>query len=43
MISNLVRLPSGTVIDGWHVVKELGNGGFAVVYLVEKNLRHPLI
>jgi len=37
MISNLVRLPSGTVIDGWHVVKELGNGGFAVVYLVEKN------
>ncbi|MBZ4422446.1 serine/threonine-protein kinase [Myxococcus sp. RHSTA-1-4] len=37
MISNLVRLPAGTVIDGWHVEKELGNGGFAVVYLVEKN------
>ena len=37
MTTNLVRLPSGTVIDGWHVVKELGNGGFAVVYLVEKN------
>ncbi|NMO13915.1 protein kinase [Pyxidicoccus fallax] len=37
MTLNLIRLPSGTVIDGWHVVKELGNGGFAVVYLVEKN------
>jgi len=37
MIGNLIRLPSGTVIDGWHVVKELGNGGSAVVYLVEKN------
>ncbi len=33
----LHRLPSGTVIDGWHVLKELGNGGFAVVYLVDKN------
>jgi serine/threonine protein kinase len=32
-------LPSGTVIDGWQVVRELGNGGFAVVYLVEKNGR----
>ncbi|MBZ4423320.1 serine/threonine-protein kinase [Myxococcus sp. RHSTA-1-4] len=39
MTLNLLRLPSGTVIDGWHVVKELGNGGFAVVYLVEKNGR----
>ena len=37
MTLNLLRLPSGTVIDGWHVVKELGNGGSAVVYLVEKN------
>ena len=35
MTSNLIRLPTGAVIDGWHVVKELGNGGFAVVYLVE--------
>ncbi|WP_164016341.1 serine/threonine protein kinase [Pyxidicoccus trucidator] len=39
MTLSLIRLPSGTVIDGWHVVKELGNGGFAVVYLVEKNGR----
>jgi serine/threonine-protein kinase len=30
-------LPSGLLIDGWHVLKELGDGGFAVVYLVEKN------
>jgi len=37
MTLNLIRLPTGTVIDGWHVVKELGNGGSAVVYLVEKN------
>lgn len=37
MTGNLIRLPTGTVIDGWHVVKELGNGGFAVVYLVEDN------
>jgi serine/threonine protein kinase len=35
MTANLIRLPAGTVIDGWHVVRELGNGGFAVVYLVE--------
>ncbi|WP_141323185.1 serine/threonine-protein kinase [Myxococcus sp. AB025B] len=26
-------------IDGWTVVKELGNGGFAIVYLVEKQPR----
>jgi serine/threonine-protein kinase len=37
MIARLIRLPSGAVIDGWHVLKELGDGGFAVVYLVEKN------
>jgi serine/threonine protein kinase len=37
MTLNLIRLPSGTVIDGWQVVQELGNGGSAVVYLVEKN------
>lgn len=37
MIAKLMRLPSGLFIDGWHVLKELGNGGFAVVYLVEKN------
>ncbi|NMO17482.1 serine/threonine protein kinase [Pyxidicoccus fallax] len=37
MTGNLIRLSTGTIIDGWHVVKELGNGGFAVVYLVEKS------
>ena len=37
MIARLIRLPSGASIDGWHVLKELGDGGFAVVYLVEKN------
>ncbi|MCP3145007.1 serine/threonine protein kinase [Pyxidicoccus xibeiensis] len=37
MTSNLVRLPAGLVIDGWIVLKELGSGGFAVVYLGEKN------
>jgi serine/threonine protein kinase len=29
--------PPTTAIDGWKVVKELGDGGFAVVYLVEKD------
>lgn len=38
-MTTLLRLPSGLFIDGWHVVKELGNGGFAVVYLAEKNGR----
>ncbi|SEN17237.1 Serine/threonine protein kinase [Stigmatella aurantiaca] len=37
MTATLFRLPSGAVVDGWHVSRELGNGGFAVVYLVEKN------
>ncbi|KFE67275.1 serine/threonine protein kinase [Hyalangium minutum] len=37
MIARLIRLPWGAVIDGWHVLKELGDGGFAVVYLAEKN------
>jgi eukaryotic-like serine/threonine-protein kinase len=39
MTGTLIRLPSGAVVDGWHVVRELGNGGFAVVYLVEKDGR----
>jgi serine/threonine protein kinase len=37
MTGTLTRLPSGLVIDGWRVVEMLGDGGFAVVYLVEKN------
>jgi serine/threonine protein kinase len=40
MTGTLTRLPSGLFIDGWRVLKELGNGGFAVVYLVEKNGQH---
>ncbi|KFE72525.1 serine/threonine protein kinase [Hyalangium minutum] len=36
-MTTLLRLPSGTVIDGWHVLRELGDGGSAVVYLVQKN------
>ena len=30
-------LPPGTLIDGWRVVKTLGDGGFAIVHHVEKN------
>nr|APZ78839.1 protein kinase [Stigmatella aurantiaca Sg a15] len=37
MTGRLIRLPSGSVVDGWRVLQELGNGGFAVVYLVEKD------
>ncbi len=37
MTAPLIRLPSGAVIDGWRVLKELGSGGFAVVYHVQKN------
>ncbi|SEU39148.1 serine/threonine protein kinase [Stigmatella erecta] len=37
MTATLFRLPSGAIVDGWHVSRELGNGGFAVVYLVEKS------
>ena len=33
----LVGLPPGAVIDGFKVIKPLGDGGFAFVYLVEKN------
>ncbi|WP_224364438.1 serine/threonine protein kinase [Hyalangium versicolor] len=36
-MKTLLRLPSGSVIDGWHVLRELGNGGFAVVYLTQKD------
>ena len=39
MTSALVRLPAGMAFGGWHVLKELGNGGFAVVYLVEQSGR----
>ncbi|QSQ10747.1 serine/threonine protein kinase [Myxococcus landrumensis] len=39
MTVSLPAEPSGISIDGWTVLKELGNGGFAVVYLVEKHTR----
>jgi serine/threonine protein kinase len=32
-----VGLPPGSMIDGFKVIKPLGDGGFAFVYLVEKN------
>jgi eukaryotic-like serine/threonine-protein kinase len=37
MTANLLSPPSGTVVDGWHVSRELGDGGFGIVYLAEKN------
>ncbi|XXF74900.1 protein kinase [Myxococcaceae bacterium GXIMD 01537] len=35
--------PSGTLLDGWNLVTELGNGGFAIVYLGEKNGRQAAL
>jgi serine/threonine-protein kinase len=37
MTANLVRLPRGASVDGWRILGELGNGGFAFVLLAEKN------
>jgi predicted Ser/Thr protein kinase len=37
MTGPVVGLPPGAVIDGFKVIKSLGDGGFAFVYLVEKN------
>ena len=37
MTALVVGLRPGAVIDGFKVIKALGNGGFAFVYLVEKN------
>jgi eukaryotic-like serine/threonine-protein kinase len=37
MTGLMVGLPPGAVIDGFKVIKRLGDGGFAFVYLVEKN------
>jgi len=33
----VVGLPPGSMIDGFKVIKPLGDGGFAFVYLIEKN------
>lgn len=37
MTGLVVGLSPGAVIDGFKVIKSLGDGGFAFVYLVEKN------
>jgi eukaryotic-like serine/threonine-protein kinase len=37
MTALVVGLPPGAMIDGFKVIKPLGDGGFALVYLVEKN------
>ncbi|WIG98317.1 serine/threonine protein kinase [Myxococcus sp. SDU36] len=34
---------AGMFVDGWRVIKEIGNGGFAVVFLVEKNGRRSAL
>ncbi|MFP2961527.1 serine/threonine protein kinase [Myxococcus sp. 1LA] len=39
----LIDLPPGSLIDGWQVAKALGAGGFARVFLGEKNGRHRAI
>ncbi|KFE69585.1 serine/threonine protein kinase [Hyalangium minutum] len=37
MTGPVVGLPPGAVFDGFKVIKPLGDGGFAFVYLVERN------
>ena len=43
MSATLLTPPPGSLIDGWQVVKSLGAGGFACVFLGEKNGRHRAI
>jgi eukaryotic-like serine/threonine-protein kinase len=43
MSATLLHVPPGTLIDGWQVSKPLGDGGFAFVFLGEKNGRHRAI
>ena len=43
MSTTLLRVPPGSLIDGWQVSKPLGDGGFAFVFLGEKNGRHRAI
>ncbi|RKG98465.1 serine/threonine protein kinase [Corallococcus carmarthensis] len=43
MSATLLNLPPGSLIDGWQVAKALGDGGFACVFLGEKNGRHRAI
>ncbi|WP_163785985.1 serine/threonine protein kinase [Myxococcus vastator] len=43
MNATLLHVPPGSLIDGWQVSKPLGDGGFAFVFLGEKNGRHRAI
>ncbi|NNC19860.1 protein kinase [Corallococcus exiguus] len=43
MSATLLHVPPGSLIDGWQVAKALGDGGFAFVFLGEKNGRHRAI
>ncbi|NOK19515.1 serine/threonine protein kinase [Corallococcus carmarthensis] len=43
MNAAMIKLPHGSLIDGWQVAKPLGDGGFAFVFLGEKNGRHRAI
>ncbi|WP_208752513.1 serine/threonine protein kinase, partial [Corallococcus carmarthensis] len=43
MNATLLHAPPGSRIDGWQVTKALGDGGFAFVFLGEKNGRHRAI
>ncbi|MBN9680827.1 MULTISPECIES: serine/threonine protein kinase [unclassified Corallococcus] len=43
MNAAMIKLPPGSFIDGWQVAKELGDGGFAFVFLGEKNGRQRAI
>ncbi|GMU02572.1 hypothetical protein KH5H1_66920 [Corallococcus caeni] len=43
MSATLPRVPPGSLIDGWKVSKPLGDGGFAFVFLGEKNGSHRAI
>ncbi|WP_240358553.1 serine/threonine protein kinase, partial [Myxococcus vastator] len=43
MTPTLLRIPPGSLIDGWRVSRALGDGGFAFVFLGEKNGRHHAI
>ncbi|AKQ70350.1 serine/threonine protein kinase [Myxococcus hansupus] len=43
MNATMLHVPPGSLIDGWQVSKPLGDGGFAFVFLGEKNGRHRAI
>ncbi|WP_375742994.1 protein kinase [Corallococcus interemptor] len=43
MNAAMLKLPPGSLIDGWQVAKALGDGGFAFVFLGEKSGRQCAI